>query len=328
MTVLVKRRPPGWQIPNYRSLLPHGSSWSAGNTGLVHKDLSGHKHNHDDISDWSHYKTHLNQDAYEHLTKCWEQMFWKEQRACPNPKHHSGVDEVTGEIIKIPNHWEDIDGVTHIDGCGYNRCLPCAHMNARKIARAVFLAEPTHWFSLTQVGFDVDEINRQMSLWTYNVRLDIPGFKCAWAAEPNPAGTGNHTHGYLHTGKDVVKRTKLLSTAEKAARRVGVGSELRMEPIPKDVNTAFFGYPMKMLSDPRLAQTFLDLNGRGTSRLLIHASRSGFWRDGRRGRQFKNRQEAEKVVLRRRHVSGAEARSPQTTLCLPRSPARAWRVLR
>lgn len=179
--------------------------------------------------------------------------------------------------------------------CERNTCPSCICTNCQRVAYAIQLSAPSHQISTTQVGHTADEIAARMSMFSHYVRLTIPEFRWAWAAEENPGLTGVHTHGYFHTGdrKSNLGRELLRD----ASRRAGLG-RVYYDELDPGLPVEFFGYPMKTASSPDLIECFLGLNGTPRRRMLIHASRWGFWRDGPQGDSI-TRREAEKIAYQR-----------------------------
>jgi hypothetical protein len=236
------------------------------------------------------------------LAKTETGIFAKQDLVCDNPKGRDVVDRHTGEITRVPHRNVDPrTGEARPMRCGANTCAACAVWNARRIAGAIRLADPQSQFTLTLVGDDHAAIQTLMKWLLALLRAAVAGVELAWAAEPNPAGTGTHVHGYLHTGDTgrVVNRPEMA----KALYEPGIDTIFRLDPVPKGAGANHMSYAMKSLADPDLREPFLDLNGTASRRFLIHSTR-GFWRDGAGGEKL-TRREAEKRAYRR---SGAWAR--------------------
>ncbi len=275
MTVIVKRRVVAGRVP-------------VASTALVHKQSCS-----EPTSASTQWEPLLDSRSSLGARSALLKAFWDDLPPCADPRVHYSTDSATGEMIAVPNRWPDKHGEIHIDGCGRNSCPVCVVMNARRIAHAVCLAEPTYSFGLTQVGNDAADIKSRITDWEKRVRKEIPGFSCVWAAEPNPEGTGNHAHGHAHLGaSDRVNPRKIMSASLQPS---GLGRQWKLQRPPVDAGAQWFSYPMKGLADPELAPLILELNGRPDRHQLIHASRKGFWRDGASGPVLSNRREAESL---------------------------------
>ena len=215
---------------------------------------------------------------------------------CPNPKKRRVIDDITGEIDYLPYSWRDDDGEEQSNRCEKNSCPVCVVINAQRIAGAIKLADPVWWFSLTLVGDSAGPITKNVSSVISYARKEIPTLQAVWAAEENPKHTGVHIHGYFHAGRnDREIRNGIL---ERAVQRAGIGDRWMIDAITNP-QPGYFGYPMKSLAgEDYEVERFLDLNGSVKRRQLIHSS-NGFWRDGRWGRQLKNREEAEQLAFSR-----------------------------
>ena len=201
---------------------------------------------------------------------------------CPNPKGRWNVDVDTGEATFEPFiRWLRDSGEILTWRCSRNSCPSCVITNARRIAGAIRLSEPTHAVALTQVGNDRDTIRERVARFSASMRRTLPEFRWVWAAEPNPRGTGTHIHGFAHTGTSGSEIEDL--SVAKAARSSCVGSVLHVRDIKPNSNAQYFAYPMKSLADPKLQGAFLGLNGTPERIYLIRASKTGFWRIGEDG---------------------------------------------
>jgi hypothetical protein len=229
-------------------------------------------------------------------------IFAEQELVCCNPKGRDVVDRRTGEITRVPHLNVDArTGEARPMRCGSNSCAACAVWNARRIAGAIRLADPQSQFTLTLVGHDHATIRTLMKWLLDSLRAAVAEVELAWAAEPNPAGTGTHVHGYLHTGD--TGRVVNCPEMAKALAEAGIYTIFRLDPVPRGAGSNHMSYPMKCLSDPDLREPFLILNGTPKRLFLIHSTR-GFWRDGAGGEKL-TRREAEKRAYRR---SGAWAR--------------------
>jgi hypothetical protein len=214
---------------------------------------------------------------------------------CPNPKKRAVIDDVTGEIDSVPHMWRDQAGNERVNRCSKNACAVCVVINAKRIAGAIQLAEPSWWFSLTLVGDSPSVINHRLALFVYYARKEVPSLQDAWAAEENPAWSGCHVHGYLHTAGERRISDEIF---DDAVRRAGVGNHWAIDPVPNPHGVEYFGYPFKsLIAGDYMAHRFLDLNGSPNRRRLIHSS-AGFWREGAGGRTT-TRSQAEVIAFQR-----------------------------
>jgi hypothetical protein len=197
---------------------------------------------------------------------------------CPTPKGYWSIDRSTGEMTfhTYAGGW-DHHGNPYPMRCGKNVCESCVIYNARRVAGAIKLAAPTHALCITLVGRDRSEINRTASRFAAVVRTQVSTFRWAWAVEGNPEHTGCHIHAYFHTGIAGLPVSK--GTLHTASVRAGMGTELRVDEVRPNSVASYFGYPMKSLADPNMRDGFLELNGSPSRLRLIHASRTGFWRN-------------------------------------------------
>ena len=213
--------------------------------------------------------------------------------SCPNPRMDVYVDGETGEIIERPHtYWNRYLG-RHLEApCERNSCPACAVRNARRIAGAIYVSQPTHVLPLTQVGDAYPVVRKRLTNFFTEVRRTYPSVMYTWQVEANPAGTGAHALSYLHLEDESLSVLVL----DRARARVGFGPVFEVERIPQAASVIYFGYQMKdLLSERR--DSFLDLNGTPSRLFLVHASR-GFYRDGMTGKKL-SRSQAESLALRR-----------------------------
>lgn len=217
----------------------------------------------------------------ESLNRTRKNIFRSSVPPCPTPWMSQVVDQNTGEILRESPRLILIRGVLVEDRCRRNSCPACAIAKARRIAGAIELAVPSHQFCVTMVGATCKEINDNMRRVMNIMRKTDRSLRYVWAAEPNPNRNGAHAHGYLHCESAVIPRSLL----QDACQRVGVGPHFKLEKVPTNSQAAYFAYPFKSLVIPDDREDFLNLNGSGgESQQLVHASRTGFWRDGVGGR--------------------------------------------
>lgn len=209
-------------------------------------------------------------------------MVPKATLVCSTPKSYEEVDLRTGEIItKLYTYIHPATGLIKPVPCGNKTCKVCGIVEARKLAGAIALAQPTHQFCVTRIGVTSKEINKRLSKFSEIIRGFYPTFGWVWSAEQNPGGTGAHAHGYYHLGDDPREVSPVIWA--RACAKAGIGSESLVDAVPYRARATHFSYPMKSLVDDDLRGGFLDLNGSSSCRKLIHASRSGFFRDGKGG---------------------------------------------
>ncbi|MFC4783292.1 hypothetical protein ACT8ZV_02380 [Nocardioides sp. MAHUQ-72] len=182
--------------------------------------------------------------------------------------------------------------------CGKASCPICIIPRALNIAHALALAAPEYFLRLSLVGRDHQDIRTRMKGFTRRLRTSGRQFAYAASVEPNPNGTGNHSHLWIHgTPLDP-------SDVQDAAVMAGMGTDIWLEaarvpngPDPK------LTYGLKMVLDeerhsteemPPAAKVYLELNG---GRLV--ASSRDFWRDGRNREPLGGRREAERLARRR-----------------------------
>lgn len=185
--------------------------------------------------------------------------------------------------------------------CMRTCCPVCVRAVAVEAARAMALARPTHGYRLSLVGSQWSDIRNNMTGFVRRVRRRVAVFEHAWHVEANPAGTGNHVHGWCWGG------TPTRQLLREAAVASGMGSDVwtgpwRLNPTADPL----IDYGMKSVTGPNLgrsneAKEFLALNGGR----VMHASR-GFYRDATTGELLANRRDAER---RARLHRGADTRS-------------------
>ena len=193
---------------------------------------------------------------------------------CPNPRTSTRVDFATGELIEVPKHRFDTYTNKWIPvRCNRMDCSACCIINARKIARAIWLSQPDYVLTLTLVGDMAEKIWQRIDKFAAAMRKMYPTFEYTCQIEPNPGGTGNHAILYIHVADKSI-------TKEAVAKVWKTRFELkRVFPHP---TFSYFGYQMKCLLDPEQQRVFFALNGTPGKQYLVHASRR-FWRDGRGG---------------------------------------------
>ena len=124
--------------------------------------------------------------------------------------------------------------------CRRNTCLFCASLNAFILSKAVETSNPLLSFSVTGL-FDNWRDNQAfmngMSRYIYEKTGHRPNW--AWAVEPNPEGTGYHSHGYSHSPLDARYMTDY-ALAHGAGR-------VEVKPVPPGTTARYFGYPIGTL---------------------------------------------------------------------------------
>jgi len=215
---------------------------------------------------------------------------------CPNPRSQMARNQMAGQMQYFAWSRPDRNGDNYLIRCGKNKCSICRVINARRISHAIHLSAPTNEFAVTQVGSTAAEIGAHMRRFIAAVRDAVPQFQCVWAAEVNPGGTGVHVHGYFHAGLQMINIRP--SVFRRAQQRAHVGLHWDVRSLPTSAGASYFGYPLKSLADPELAENFVALNNSSGRRVsLIHATR-GFWRDGPTGPPI-SRSAAERISYRR-----------------------------
>jgi hypothetical protein len=76
---------------------------------------------------------------------------------------------------------------------------------------------------MAKISRDIDRQTGHRPSWVY-------------AAEPNPAGTGNHVHGYTHDPLTTEQLTGYSLAHE--------GGWAQVQPVPRNAPARYFGYPM------------------------------------------------------------------------------------
>lgn len=173
--------------------------------------------------------------------------------------------------------------------CNRNGCPACGILNARRIAWALWLSQPDYALTLTSVGNTKNTWRKRINKFVAALREIYPTLEYTCQIEPNPGGTGNHAHLYIHVDDRSVKASVI---EMKWKHRIDL---TRLRP---DTTVRYFGYPMKCLCDPDSRDAFLALNGVPGKQSLVYAS-PGFWRDGRGGPTM-TRDKAARLA-RRRH---------------------------
>jgi len=221
---------------------------------------------------------------------------------CPNPKTQSSVNPLTGEIIyQIRYRWEESLNDFVPVRCGNNSCRPCAHLNAKRIAGAIYVSQPSHTFTLTLVPDNSKAIGKQVQKIFEHARKEIPTLAYVWSAESNPGNTGAHVHGYVHAEKNYF--SSIGTTLTNSISKVTLGNRSEVKPIPQDAGISYFDYPMKSVLDPDVFEAYLDLNSSQNRKMLIHSSQKPFWRDGVDGPTYKKRKKLEVIAKRKRQLN-------------------------
>lgn len=173
--------------------------------------------------------------------------------------------------------------------CSRNGCPACGILKARRIAWAIWLAQPDYALTLTMVGLTREIAMRKINKFVGALREIYPTLKYTCQIEPNAGDTGNHAHLYIHVADRVLRKSVI---ERKWKHRIQL---TRLWP---NTTVRFFGYPMKCLADPDSRDAFLALNGVPKKQSLVYAS-PGFWRDGRGGPTM-NREKASLLARKRR----------------------------
>ena len=219
---------------------------------------------------------------YKGISKARITIFDTPLEDCPNPKMKKEIDFDTGEIIEeVQDRWEETLGKYIPVRCGNNSCRPCAHLNAKKIAGAIYVSEPSHTFTMTLVPDNSKAIAKQVIKVFESARKEIPTLKYVWSAETNPGDTGSHVHGFVHAEKHYF--SQINKTLTSSIGKVTHGNRCEVSPVPKYAGISYYAYPMKSVLDQEQFDIALELNGPPGRRALVHASKEGFWRNGVNG---------------------------------------------
>jgi hypothetical protein len=209
---------------------------------------------------------------------------------CPTPRVHTWVDVRTGEMCTEVKHYRYL-GKWLPAPCRSNLCEPCSIRNARKIAGAIKLAEPSHTLGITQCGD-----KRKVSRFFADLAKTYPSLRYAYAIEEHPGGAGLHAHAFVHLDDSSVSQAVI----DRSARRTGIGT-VHLGTVEPGSRAVFFGYPFKDLADPGKRESFIAANGSGSPggrTYLVHSSKSGFWRNGKGGKTC-SRAHAESLSMAR-----------------------------
>ena len=169
--------------------------------------------------------------------------------------------------------------------CRALHCPYCLPLQVRDVARAIALAEPDWFLTLTLVGSDFTTIRDRMNRYRQKLLRAGTSFEWVWHVEHNPEGNGAHVHAWVRC--EVPPSPSELSLAAQAS---GLGpisdwQRRRAEMGPRGLSldgVTAASYGMKealegLASDVSLTmaqEAFLALNGGR----LCHASRQ-FWVD-------------------------------------------------
>jgi hypothetical protein len=140
-------------------------------------------------------------------------------------------------------------------------------INAKRKARAIYKARPTHTLRLSQVADDLPTITKQMERLRGQIRKVYPTFEWLWSVETNPQGTGNHVHAYCHVQDDTISPKVIESCWPH-------DSHIQRTPAKTTVN--YYGYQFKMLADATKRDDYLRLNGTKQRQYIEHHSRNFF----------------------------------------------------
>lgn len=214
---------------------------------------------------------------------------------CLSPKTKKVIDRFTGEISReVAFRYDPVTGRYIPTRCGTTDCGPCSIMNGRRIAGAIWLAQPDYLLTLTLVGNTYEEIRTNINALFKAMRKTYPTLMHTWQAEWNPGGTGAHTLSYLHLD-------------DRSISPAVVGEcwphHFLLQRVLVNAAPPFFDYQMKSLTDDDERVRYIDLNNSPTTTrpTLVHAS-PGFWRDGKSGETM-TRARAEVVANKRRRAS-------------------------
>jgi hypothetical protein len=182
-------------------------------------------------------------------------------------------------------------------------CFACLVPLALDCAAALAIVRPDWMLTLTDVGPDWPQIRRRMQRFHEFLRRDGGQVHHGFHIEVNPAGTGNHSHGYLWGQPPSPVQLR------GATRRAGLGLEhdLQRFQTPSSATVPRLKYGLKSVLDrpagavemwpPALA--FLNVNGAR----LVHST-NGFWRDGEDGRPLDGFRSAIRLARERAGLGG------------------------
>lgn len=159
--------------------------------------------------------------------------------------------------------------------CRANICDECIVVNARAIALALALAQPTRAIRFSLVGDDWQTARARIARVRYDMVDAGYAVQWAWHREPNPAGTGHHVHAWQRG--DYVPQRALQRICER--RGLGIPYIERLKQSTSDRRGIGYGlkgirYGLKGAESTEQRATYLAVNGGR----LVHASR-GWWLD-------------------------------------------------
>lgn len=177
---------------------------------------------------------------------------------CPSARGLVFLDKLTGEYFPAR---------CKRNGCGY-----CVQGNARRRARAIALAAPERAILLTQVGNDWPTVQNRMNVFKYRLQRELGrSFDWVYHVEPNPEGTGHHSHAWergAYLPQEAIARI---------ADGVGMGGVAFINRIRNATKTSHYGlkglgYGMKGVKAEESRVAYMKANGGR----LTHQSRGFF----------------------------------------------------
>ena len=170
-------------------------------------------------------------------------------------------------------------GVLVTPQCRRLRCPSCIVPRAIEVGRAIALANPNLWITLTEVGETWPEVQHGMKMFKQRLRrLGVDGH-FAYNLEPSRDGT---SHAHLWWRGETVDRATIKVAA--ASGKFGTYSEIGTSfPATREYSRPTIEYGLKSILSDRppaptelwpAARDYLDRNGGR----LVHSTR-GFWRD-------------------------------------------------
>lgn len=217
---------------------------------------------------------------------------------------HQRLDDLWGPrevVVNCPNaRWVWLNRETGVlgprDRCRASTCLFCLRVSAAQVHKAVVVAQPSHFVTLTGLSGNWETDRTTVNLLRRYLRRDGLAFAFAWAIEPNPGGTGHHAHGWAWGDP------RFEETIQRRANQVGLG-DVDVERVTYEGN---FAYPVKNATHN---QASLGAHRRLNGREFLHAR--GFWRDAQTGT----------TLTKDEALHGATQRDPMTPGPWVRVPA-------
>jgi len=142
--------------------------------------------------------------------------------------------------------------------CRSRLCNWCSKTEAIRIAFKVMRAKPTHQFTLTMIGYTLEEWTDNKKRFLRKLKKADPTFEWWMSVEVSPQHRLPHVHGFAKTALTQHQ-------FQVAANRTGLGiCELKKVPADRARLAKHFAYPMKSLDNPEGLAEFLEWNAKGT----------------------------------------------------------------